>query len=76
MSDDLRTFLILGGALSLYLIACLGLGAAPSKGGLMRRADNPGMYWFAIALPAAALAMMVLGGGVWALAQTANSHRG
>jgi hypothetical protein len=71
--NDIGTWLGLGGALALYLIVCLATGKVPSRGRLISRANNPGLFWFGITLPAAILFMMALGGSIWALAHAVRS---
>jgi hypothetical protein len=67
MSRDTLTYLSLTGFIALYLVACLRGGAVPTRGGLVRRSENPGMYWVGITMAGSILVVLVLFGATWVL---------
>jgi uncharacterized membrane protein YqjE len=69
MPDEVRPWLGLAGMLTVYLSLCLVSGKVLTKGGLISRRDDPGLYWLGVAIPAAALLIMALAGAIWTLAQ-------
>jgi len=67
MSRDTLTYLGATGVIAVYLAACLWGGAVPTRGGFVRRSENPGMYWVSITIAGSILFMLILFGAMWAL---------